>query len=114
MTQKAAICTFGRLADPGAYGFSVETGGRRVDGFVVRRGDECFAYRNSCPHTGAPLEWVDHQFLDRDGALIQCATHDARFLIDTGECVFGPCPGAFLERLPIAIEGGTVYLLGDA
>lgn len=56
------------------------------------RDGELFAYRNSCPHTGSPLDWVEHQFLDLDGALIQCATHDARFLIDTRECVFGPCP----------------------
>ena len=114
MAEKVRICALGRLDDPGSYGFSVEFDGRRIDGFVVRRGEKWFAYRNSCPHTGAPLEWVDHRFLDRDGALIQCTTHDARFRIDTGECIFGPCPGEFLESLPIAIDGEAVYLLGDA
>ncbi len=114
MKQLALICAFDRLEDPGSYGFSVEQRGETVDGFVVRRDDECFAYRNRCPHTGSPLDWVEHQFLDLDGTLIQCAVHDARFLIDTGECVFGPCPGASLEALPIRVEAGNIYLIGDA
>ena len=108
------ICPLARLSDPGSFGFSVELDGERVDGFVVRRDGECFAYRNSCPHTGSPLDWVEHQFLDLDGALIQCATHDARFLIDTGECVFGPCPGQSLEPLPIALRDDEIYLVGNA
>jgi nitrite reductase/ring-hydroxylating ferredoxin subunit len=57
---------------------------------------------------------VDHQFLDIEGSLIQCAVHDARFLIETGECVFGPCPGQRLESLPIVIEDENIYLLGLA
>lgn len=114
MPDRIRICALERLCDPGSYGFSFARGDRLVLGFVVRRGDEFFAYRNSCPHTGSPLDWVDHMFLDRDGALIQCAVHDARFLIDTGECVFGPCPGAFLESLPIAVDEEAVYLLGEA
>gem|GEM_PF-379492 len=108
------ICTLDRLSDPGSYGFSVDRGNDHVAGFVVRRDGEYFAYRNSCPHTGSPLDWVDHQFLDIEGALIQCAVHDARFLIDTGECIFGPCPGESLESLPIRIDGDNIYLLGDA
>lgn len=112
--QLRLICTLDRLSDPGSYGFSVECRGERVDGFVVRRDGECYAYRNSCPHTGAPLDWVEHQFLDLDGQLIQCAVHDARFLIDTGECILGPCPGAHLEPLPIRVENENIYLLGRA
>jgi len=108
------ICTLDRLSDPGSYGFSLDCGDGRVAGFVVRRDGECFAYRNSCPHTGSPLDWVEHQFLDIEGALIQCAVHDARFLIDTGECILGPCPGESLESLPIRVDGDNIYLLGDA
>ena len=108
------ICALDRLSDPGSYGFSVQHGGARVDGFIVRRANEFFAYRNSCPHTGSPLDWVDHQFLDIDGELIQCAVHDARFLIATGECISGPCPGASLEALAIRVQGDSIYLAGTA
>ena len=108
------ICELGRLDDPGSFGFSVELDGETVEGFVVRRDGQCFAYRNSCPHTGSPLDWVEHQFLDLDGSLIQCAVHDARFLIESGECVMGPCPGERLEALSIRVDDDQVYLLGDA
>lgn len=114
MDNKTLICALDRLSDPGSYGFSLQLDDRRVEGFVVRRDGDFFAYRNSCPHTGAPLDWVDHQFLDIEGSLIQCAVHDARFLIETGECVFGPCPGQRLESLPIRIEEENIYLLGLA
>lgn len=114
MGKNILICSLENLSDPGSYGFSLNSGGKQVDGFIVRRDGEFFAYRNSCPHTGSPLDWVEHQFLDIEGALIQCAVHDARFLIDTGECVFGPCPGESLESLSIKIDENYVYLLGDA
>ena len=105
------ICALEQLEDPGSYGFTVDFAGEQVEGFVVRRDGECFAYRNSCPHTGAPLDWVEHQFLDIEGALIQCAVHDARFLIESGECVQGPCPGESLEALPIRVQQDRIYLL---
>jgi nitrite reductase/ring-hydroxylating ferredoxin subunit len=112
--KQILICPLERLSDPGSYGFSLDFAGGRIDGFVVRRDGECYAYRNSCPHTGSPLDWVEHQFLDLDGELIQCAVHDARFLIDTGECILGPCPGASLEALPIRVADGNIYLIGRA
>jgi nitrite reductase/ring-hydroxylating ferredoxin subunit len=111
---RVLICALERLEEPGSYGFSIDYDGEQVDGFVVRRDNECFAYRNSCPHTGSPLDWVEHQFLDVEGALIQCAVHDARFLIESGECVFGPCPGESLESLPIEMRDDNIYLLGVA
>ena len=114
MKKSAFICEMAQLSDPGSYGFSLDSGAGRIDGFVVLRDGECFGYRNSCPHTGSPLDWVDHQFLDIEGALIQCAVHDARFLIDTGECVFGPCPGESLDPLLVKIKDDKLYLISDA
>ena len=107
------ICPLSQLDDPGSYGFSVELGGVQIEGFVVRNVGRFFAYRNSCPHPGSPLDWVEHQFLDVEGALIQCAVHDARFLIESGECVLGPCPGESLEALPIRVQNDSIYLLGE-
>ena len=106
------ICHHDSLSDPGSRGFSVEDGGETIEGFIVKNDNSYFAYRNSCPHTGAPLDWVEHQFLDADESLIQCAVHDARFLMDTGECVFGPCEGESLQSLAIQIRDGVVYLQG--
>jgi len=76
----------------------------------VHKDGQFFAYVDSCPHTGAPLEWQEDQFLDLDKALIQCAIHDARFLIDTGDCIAGPCQGERLEALPLIIRNEKIYL----
>jgi len=104
------ICDHEALSDPGSFGFSVEQNGDPVEGFVVKNDYAYFAYRNSCPHTGSPLDWVEHQFLDADAALIQCAVHDARFLIDSGECISGPCHGDSLQSLPIVVQDDGIYL----
>lgn len=70
-----------------------------------------YAYLNSCPHTGANLDWQEDQFLDMDKNLIQCATHDALFTIDSGECIAGPCHGEYLEALDIVVENDSINLL---
>jgi nitrite reductase/ring-hydroxylating ferredoxin subunit len=105
------ICNTDVLSDPGSYGFEVEHQGEAVEGFLVKRDGQYFAYQNSCPHTGSPLDWVEHQFLDVEGALIQCAVHDARFMIESGECVMGPCPGESLEKIEIRVEDDQIYLM---
>ena len=104
------ICGTDMLSDTGSYGFDIEHKEGPIEGFIVQQDGQFYAYRNSCPHTGAPLDWVEHQFLDADGTLIQCAVHDARFYIDTGECVFGPCPGESLSKLEISVQGDKIYL----
>lgn len=78
--------------------------------FIVHKDGEFFAYYNQCPHTGATLEWQEDQFLDMDNALIQCATHDALFMIDSGECIAGPCAGDSLEPLPLIIKSDQIHL----
>lgn len=90
------LCHLEDLPDPGSKGFQVS--GRAV--FAVRHGQRVFVYENRCPHRGIPLEWVPDQFLDSSGQLIQCASHGALFLPESGECVAGPCAGAHLK--PVA------------
>ena len=78
--------------------------------FVVHKDGAFFAYYNKCPHTGATLEWQEDKFLDMDNALIQCATHDALFMIDSGECIAGPCAGDSLKALPLEIKADQIHL----
>ena len=77
---------------------------------MLRRDHGVFAYRNSCPHRGTPLDWHPDRFLDASGQLILCATHGAMFRIADGFCVSGPCAGASLAAVGIEIHGGTIYL----
>jgi len=81
--------------------------------FVVHRDGAFHVYLNRCPHLGLPLEWMPHQFLDREAQYIQCATHGALFRIDTGVCVAGPCPGETLTALPFQIREKSIMIASD-
>ncbi|MBF7730423.1 Rieske (2Fe-2S) protein [Pseudomonas sp. N040] len=78
---------------------------------AVRKHGQVYLYENRCPHRGVPLEWQADRFLDHSGSLIQCATHGALFLIDSGECVAGPCAGQALRALPCREDAQGIWLL---
>ena len=48
----------------------------------------------------------------RNGELI-CTNHGAYFEVDSGQCTFGPCEGAFLNEIAVAVEDGVVYLVDE-
>ncbi len=104
------LCKTNEIEDPGSKSFEVKIKRKTQSIFVVHKDGEFFAYYNKCPHTGANLEWQQDQFLDLDKALIQCATHDALFTIDSGECIAGPCAGESLQPLPLTITAGELSL----
>ena len=106
------LCRLGELANPGSKGFEVMPDGetKPVSGFVVRKGVHVYAYRNSCPHTGAPLEWMPDQFLDLADSFIQCSLHGALFVIEDGRCLRGPCVGDHLQPLSVELRQGEVWL----
>ena len=109
-TPSTVVCKLNDLADPGCRGLELVVAGRQYDAFIVRQGQQVYAYLNSCPHTGGPLDWVPHQFLDLDKAFIQCATHDALFQINNGLCISGPCQGQRLTPIPVFIEAGEITI----
>ena len=78
--------------------------------FVVHRDGQFYAYINSCPHTGASLEWLEDRFLDIENTFIQCSNHDALFEIDSGLCVAGPCVGNHLTAVIVNIMNGRIYV----
>jgi nitrite reductase/ring-hydroxylating ferredoxin subunit len=105
-----ALCRVDAIEDPGSRGFDADQTGLPWGLFVVHKNGEWFAYRNHCPHTGAPLDWMPDQFLDREKAFVQCAMHGALFRVDDGFCLLGPCAGQTLESLPIRVEEGEIWL----
>lgn len=78
--------------------------------FAVKKDDQIYLYWNRCPHLGTPLEWLENQFLDADGALIQCSTHGALFQIEDGHCLAGPCRGKYLQKIPFSIENDQILV----
>ena len=103
-----ALCTIDEISDPGSKSFEIRHGRKKVSLFVVHKDGMFTAYINSCPHTGANLEWQEDQFLDMDDLFIQCSTHDALFEIDSGACIAGPCIGDSLQAVKLVIEDGQI------
>ena len=88
--------------------FILECDGREIEGFVLNVAGAVHAYVNRCRHVPMGLDWVENQFFTEDGHYLQCATHGAYYLPDTGECVAGPPCGKSLVRVPITIEGDVI------
>ncbi len=89
---------------------SLRCGGKAVEGFVVNHEGRFYAYVNRCAHVGTPLDLWPNEFFTDDGRHLICATHGAVYLPETGLCVAGPCPGASLTSLPVAVEGTEVVI----
>ena len=100
------LCAPSELAEGQSRGFVID----HLNLFAVRRDGRVYAYRNHCPHRGVPLEWQPDRFLDDSGSLIQCARHGALFLIDSGECVAGPCEGQALQRLVCREDANGIWV----
>ncbi len=102
------ICDLNQIPDGESIGLTVEIAGNAKMLILVRKADKAFAYVNSCPHIGAPLDLQPGKFLSHDKKNIVCSTHGALFEIDTGHCIFGPCKDDHLDALPIQIVNGEV------
>lgn len=104
-TQMIFLCLSEALLEGTGRGF--EHNDLRL--LAVRREGQVYVYKNRCPHRGVPLEWQPDQFLDASASLIQCATHAALFLIETGECVAGPCAGQSLTALECREDANGIW-----
>lgn len=106
MKKEHALCHSSAIEEGQSKGFDVD--GTAM--FVVHKHGQFYAYRNQCPHLGIELEWQADQFLDSEGSLIQCATHGALFLIDSGDCIAGPCQGRALTAIPCEVREGQLWV----
>jgi nitrite reductase/ring-hydroxylating ferredoxin subunit len=98
------------IPDDSTFVFRVrDDEGEESEAILLQDGEGVLAWRNYCQH-------MTHIELDkgsgatmRNGEIV-CTNHGAMFDADTGECTFGPCEGAFLTAVDVAIEGGDVVL----
>lgn len=106
MTELIALCRFDEVPEGESRGFKV--GERNL--FAVKQRNQLVIYHNRCPHLGIPLEWQEHRFLDESGSMIECANHSALFVIETGECVAGPCSGRKLQAIDFVVRDQQVWI----
>lgn len=107
---KQKICNFNSLAELSCKEFTVNNDTSPKDGFLIYYKKHCYAYKNSCPHTGANLNWQEGQFFSFDGRFLQCSLHGALFEPVSGLCVRGPCLGQSLMPIAVVIENGNVFV----
>ncbi|MDJ0911809.1 MAG: Rieske 2Fe-2S domain-containing protein [Woeseiaceae bacterium] len=100
------------MEDPGCREFSIGEGDWPFKGFVVRQGDDVYAYQNFCVHVGHPLNWRPDSFLTKKKDAIICASHGAMYTIDTGVCAGGPCKGRELRKVEIEVRDGEIFVTG--
>jgi nitrite reductase/ring-hydroxylating ferredoxin subunit len=110
-SNPTVLCRLDALAEPGSKGYTFGSGGHRREIFVVRDAAGVHGYENVCPHKDMILDGVPDQFLTLDKKHILCINHGARFRIDDGVCVHGPCKGKRLTPLAVEIIDGQVVLV---
>jgi len=104
------ICKIDDIHEGDARGFELVAGEQVISIICIRRDNQFFAYKNSCPHTGVNLEWLPNQFLDTTQQFLLCSTHGALFQIEDGHCVSGPCAGDALQKLTIMQNHGELFI----
>lgn len=101
-----SLCHTGEIPESAAIGFNLS----QANLFAVRKNGKIYLYLNRCPHLGTPLEWQKNQFLDAESQYIKCSTHGALFLMDSGECILGPCQGQSLWEIEYSIENNHIII----
>jgi nitrite reductase/ring-hydroxylating ferredoxin subunit len=85
-----------------------------LEGFACRApGGAVRAWVNLCPHRAQPVDLGDGRLFNSLGE-IECHHHGARFDPSSGLCVGGPCPGHFLQPLPIEQRDAAVWIVDES
>ena len=108
--KKKPLCKLSDLDDLSCKSFTVDIKRKSMRVFIVRKGAHIFGYINICPHAQAPLEWNPDDFLDEKKENIICAMHGAKFTIEEGACVEGPCNGIGLTPVELNVVNGLIYI----
>lgn len=106
------LCTLEELPDGAGRVFSGDAGGQSCGIIVLRRADAVTAFVNSCPHFQIPLDHNANLTTLRE--FVICSHHDAAFRMSDGYCVEGPCEGAALTPVPIAIDRGCIRIVNPS
>ncbi|HEY2933650.1 MAG TPA: Rieske 2Fe-2S domain-containing protein [Acidobacteriota bacterium] len=105
-----SICAVSDLQNGQSLKFHFPTGIGPEQAFLIRYQDEFHAFVNRCRHVHIPLDYDDNDFFSSDGEFLVCKNHGAVYEPAAGNCVFGPCDGRGLARLPIEVRDSHVVL----
>lgn len=89
--------------------FRLRCRGEAIEAVLLNYEGRLYAYVNRCRHISLSMDWVDNHFFSEDKRYLICANHGATYEPATGECVWGPCFGAFLQGVPLEISDGKIF-----
>jgi nitrite reductase/ring-hydroxylating ferredoxin subunit len=107
--RRKLVARVGELEHGRTKKFLLKCGGNTVEAFLVSYGGAHYAYLNRCKHISLSLDWVDNRFFTEDNRYLICANHGATYEPASGECVWGPCLGAFLHSVPLEVAQGKIF-----
>lgn len=94
----------------GSLLYTVSDDGEEREAILLQLSDgSVSSFLNYCMH------WTDVKLDTGDGAPVRgddvvCRKHAATFEKDSGVCTHGPCEGAQLDPVSVAVRSGDVYL----
>lgn len=100
----------GEIEDGGFAEVEATLDGDAESLILYRDGDRVRAWLNVCPHAGRRLDWAPGKFLKSKEGHLVCASHGASFELGAGECVAGPCRGAYLRSVAVVVDSGEIML----
>jgi nitrite reductase/ring-hydroxylating ferredoxin subunit len=109
-TERNVVIPIDGLAEGETRLFPFQRDGQDLTGFVIRHAGGLAVYVNRCPHVPYSLDMGDGELMGPQRKFIQCMTHGAMFLPESGDCFLGPPVGRRLEPMPFAVEGDTLHI----
>ena len=109
--EGTALCMLEEVPDKGAKEVAFGEGYDCFRVLLLRSGESVRAYRNRCAHLHIALNYEPDVFHILDGDVLMCAHHGAMYPIADGVCFDGPCEGARLMSIPVAIRGAAVVIV---
>jgi nitrite reductase/ring-hydroxylating ferredoxin subunit len=112
MDEGSRIAAVDEIPADSSLLFTVRDGFDTEEAILLRVADGVVALQNYCPH------WTDVRLDSGSGATVRddelvCEKHGATFETATGDCTYGPCEGATIEQLDIAVRDGQVFLTDE-
>ena len=98
------------LATARALRFEWQRDGRTHSGILVDDNGTPRAFENRCPHWDLPLDGNGARWWDERREQLVCTAHGARFALESGACLSGPCEGAELTALLVDIAGDVIRI----
>ena len=109
-TRKIPLARIDELPPGTTRKFTCQHAGRTVPAFVANVQGKFIAYVNECVHLPISLDLDDNDFFTCDGKFFVCKTHGSVYEPNAGQCIGGPGQGKSLQRLPVVVEDGMIYL----